>query len=125
MKILTLALAIIWMAIFSGCKDLLLTNHFITYGERGDFYTSTCEMCSAGYYPIGEEKLYQLKTRDGVRASIYIIRKGNFMAVKVLDGVGGILPIESCGDEWCKIYYPCGERGYFVKKDEIEKWQWQ
>ena len=125
MRASVLIFAILSMAILGGCKKYFIYNHFITYGERGDFYTSTCEMRSAGYYPIGEEKLYQLKTRDGVRASIYIIRKGNFMAIKVLDGVGGILPIESCGDEWCKIYYPCGERGYFVKKDEIEKWQWQ
>ena len=31
------------------------------------------------------------------------------------------VPIESCDDKWCKIYYPCGDTEYYVKKDEIEQ----
>ncbi len=32
-----------------------------------------------------------------------------------------VIPIESCDDIWCKIYYPCSDMKYFVKKDEIIK----
>ena len=119
MKILTLILAIIWMAIFRGCKDLLLTNHFITYGNGGG-YASTCETLFSDY-PIGVEKLYELKSRNDLKAPIYIIKDGNFTIADVRKGIFGVVPIESCGDKWCKIYYPCGETEYFVKKDDIVK----
>ena len=119
MKILTLILAIIWMAIFSGCKDLLLTNHFITYGNGGG-YASTCETLFSDY-PIGVEKLYELKSRNDLKAPIYIIKDGNFTIADVRKGIFGVVPIESCGDKWCKIYYPCGQKEYFVKKDDIVK----
>ncbi|ERJ29391.1 hypothetical protein UNSW2_2012 [Campylobacter concisus UNSW2] len=33
------------------------------------------------------------------------------------------LPIETCDDTWCKIYYPCGDTEYFVKKDDIEQYK--
>ncbi|WP_298704445.1 hypothetical protein [uncultured Campylobacter sp.] len=119
MKILTLILAIIWMAIFSGCKDLLLTNHFITYGNGGG-YASTCETLFSDY-PIGVEKLYELKSRNDLKAPIYIIKDGNFTIADVRKGIFGVVPIESCGDKWCKIYYPCSETEYFVKKGDIVK----
>lgn len=119
MRILTLVSAIIWMAIFSGCKDLLLTNHFITYGNGGG-YVSTCETFFSDY-PIGVEKLYELKSRNDLKAPIYIIKDGNFTIVDVRKGIFGVVPIESCGDKWCKIYYPCDETEYFVKKDDIVK----
>ncbi|WP_297941652.1 hypothetical protein [uncultured Campylobacter sp.] len=119
MKILTLILAIIWMAIFRGCKDLLLTNHFITYGNGGG-YASTCETLFSDY-PIGVEKLYELKSRNDLKAPIYIIKDGNFTIADVRKGIFGVVPIESCGDKWCKIYYPCSETEYFIKKGDIVK----
>ena len=119
MRILTLVLVIIWMAIFSGCKDLLLTNHFITYGDGGG-YVSTCETFFSDY-PIGVEKLYELKSRNDLKAPIYIIKDGNFTIVNVRKGIFGVVPIENCNDKWCKIYYPCDETEYFVKKDDIVK----
>ena len=30
-------------------------------------------------------------------------------------------PIQSCEGEWCKIYYPCGDTEYYVKKGEIQR----
>jgi len=32
-----------------------------------------------------------------------------------------VIPIQSCEGKWCKIYYPCGQKEYFVKKDNIVK----
>ena len=119
MRISALALVVFCIAIFSGCKDLLLTNHFITYGNGG-CYVSTCETFFSDY-PIGVEKLYELKSRNDLKAPIYIIKDGNFTIADVRKGIFGVVPIESCGDKWCKIYYPCSETEYFVKKGDIVK----
>ena len=119
MKILTLILAIIWMAIFRGCKDLLLTNHFITYGNGGG-YASTCETLFSDY-PIGVEKLYELKSRNDLKAPIYIIKDGNFTIADVRKGIFGVVPIESCGDKWCKNLLSLQRNGVFYKKGRYSK----
>ena len=117
MRILTLALAIFSIAVFNGCASGV-DNDFIVSTPGG--YASTCETFFSDY-PIGVEKLYELKSRNGLKAPIYIIKDGNFTIVNVRKGIFGVVPIESCGDKWCKIYYPCDETEYFVKKGDIVK----
>ena len=94
MRILTLALAIFSIAVFNGCASGV-DNDFIVSTPGG--YASTCETFFSDY-PIGVEKLYELKL------SILFNFKNS-----------------TCGDKWCKIYYPCDETEYFVKKDDIVK----
>ena len=117
MRILTLALAIFSIAVFNGCASGV-DNDFIVSTPGG--YASTCETFFSDY-PIGVEKLYELKSRNGLKAPIYIIKDGNFTIVNVRKGIFGVVPIESCNDKWCKIYYPCDKTEYFVKKDDIVK----
>ena len=117
MKILILVSAIFSTVVFNGCASGV-DNDFIVSTPGG--YASTCETFFSDY-PIGVEKLYELKSRNGLKAPIYIIKDGNFTIVNVRKGIFGVVPIESCGDKWCKIYYPCDETEYFVKKDDIVK----
>ena len=48
---------------------------------------------------------------------IYILKNGDY---KNVENYGkyefSIVPIETCNGEWCKIYYPCSDTEYFVKK---------
>ena len=118
MKILTLALAIICIAIFSGCMNPI-PNKFLTSNNYG--FISQC----AGIfdfevdYKIDDSKIYAFK--KNVHRTIYIKTEQNFIPTQINAGLAGLVPIESCNDKWCKIYYPCGQKEYFVKKDDIVK----
>ena len=117
MRISALALVVFSIAVFNGCASGV-DNDFIA--STPGAYASTCETFFSDY-PISVEKLYELKSRNDLKAPIYIIKDGNFTIVDVRKGIFGVVPIESCNDKWCKIYYPCGQKEYFVKKDEIVK----
>ena len=119
MNILTLALAIIWMAIFSGCMNPI-PNKFLTSNNYG-FISQCAGIFDFGVdYEIDDSKIYIFK--ENTRHIIYIKTEQNFVPTQIGAGLAGIVPIESCNDKWCKIYYPCGQKEYFVKKDDIEKW---
>ena len=95
-----------------GCSPTIL-GHKITFAkhEDGAFYGECGEK-------IDQKIIYKFK--DAVIRKIFYEDKEEFAYYDEI-----VIPIQSCEGKWCKIYYPCGERGYFVKKDEIEKWQWQ
>ena len=95
-----------------GCSPTIL-GHKITFAKHvdGAFYGECGEK-------IDQKIIYKFK--DGIIRKIFYEDKEEFAYYDEI-----VIPIQSCEGEWCKIYYPCGERGYFVKKDEIEKWQWQ
>ena len=82
MRASVLILVILSMAILGGCKKYFVYNHFITYGERGDFYTSTCEMRSGGNYPIGEEKALSAQNQGWRKGFDIYNKKGKFYGCK-------------------------------------------
>ena len=67
---------------------------------------------------ISNEKLYVPKDEF---LQIFVLKHNEY---KIVDSYEkyyfSVVPIEVCNDEWCKIYYPCGDTEYFVKKDDIE-----
>lgn len=117
MRGLALTLVVFSIAVFNRCASGV-DNDFIV--STPGAYASTCETFFSDY-PISAEKLYELKSRNDLKAPIYIIKDGNFTIAYVRKGIFGVVPIESCGDKWCKIYYPCSETEYFVKKGDIVK----
>ena len=75
-------------------------------------YVSKC-----GFYAhenIDRKKLYVLKDNN---KKVYVFSNNQYLMSN--ENVGILMPIENCNDEWCKIYYPCGDTEYFVKKDDI------
>lgn len=118
MRILALALAIIWMTIFSGCMNPI-PNKFLTSNNYG-FVSQCAGIFDFGAdYEIDDSKIYAFK--KNVHRTIYIKTEQNFIPTQINAGLAGLIPIESCNDKWCKIYYPCYETEYFVKKDDIVK----
>ena len=95
-----------------GCSPTIL-GHKITFAKHvdGTFYGECGEK-------IDQKIIYKFK--DGVIRKIFYEDKEEFAYYDEM-----VIPIQSCKGEWCKIYYPCGQKEYFVKKDDIEKWRWQ
>ena len=119
MRGLALALVVFYIAIFSGCMNPI-PNKFLTSNNYG-FISQCAGIFDFGAdYEIDDSKIYIFK--ENTRHIIYIKTEQNFVPTQIGAGLAGIVPIENCNDKWCKIYYPCDERGYFVKKDDIEKW---
>ena len=118
MRISALALVVFYIAIFSGCMNPI-PNKFLTSSNYG--FISQC----AGIfdfkvdYKIDYSKIYAFK--KNVHRTIYIKTEQNFIPTQINAGLAGLVPIESCNDKWCKIYYPCSETEYFVKKGDIVK----
>ena len=123
-KFVVLSLA--YVALLAGCT---LNNRFFAWGTKSE---SSCGFIfhdyipdDKFYIPRGSEDFLDIYSRSKSQKS----GEYEYKLVETLshyyNKTSTTVPIESCDDKWCKIYYPCGERGYFVKKDEIEKWQWQ
>ncbi|MCZ6160676.1 hypothetical protein [Campylobacter ureolyticus] len=100
-----------------------IENKFLKYNDK--YYMSQCyKECSfCEKYKINSDKIYTMNKENG---SIYVLlNDGKFeKLVNTEEYIGyyQIFPIENCDDVWCKIYYPCSDIEYFVKKDEIIKW---
>ena len=98
----------ICIILFAGCTSI--PSKFVENDDYG--YVSKC-----GFYiheSIDRKNLYLLK--DDSRR-IYIFKDNQYIISS--DQYSIIVPIETCNKEWCKIYYPCSDSKYFVKKDDI------
>ena len=94
--------------IFDGCSSI--PSKFVKTDKYG--YVSKC-----GFFihkNIDKKNLYVLKDDN---RQIYVFSHNQYVAYN--EYVGILIPIEHCNNEWCKIYYPCGDTEYFVKKDDI------
>ncbi|MDU5326680.1 hypothetical protein [Campylobacter ureolyticus] len=100
----------------SGCN---LKNKFLKT-ENNNFVID-CGFFSRNEY-LDDERVYKAK---GKWLSIYERNYlGEYIKVDVFASYSNAklpaVPIESCDDVWCKIYYPCEKNiEYFVKKDDI------
>ena len=106
--------------IISGCVDRF-NNKFLF--EDNNRFLSKCGGEYFNQISINEKTLYRLKEYK----KIYEKQDNDFKIASndlVFIGIAGIVPIQTCDDTWCKIYYPCGDTEYFVKKDDIEKNNW-
>ena len=102
----------------SGCAT---PSRFVSYDRYG--YISKC-----GFYSHEQLKKEKLYIRKNTNAKIYFMQNGKYeilqenqYEINTADIIP--LPIEYCNGEWCKIYYPCGDTEYFVKKDDIEQYK--
>ncbi|MBQ3674200.1 MAG: hypothetical protein II923_01180 [Campylobacter sp.] len=115
-------LLVFCMLFLNSCS---INNKFLDWGKYG--FVSRCNYFSNK--PISDEKIYISKNENYLDIYVYTDYKftDNFYTkIDVFSHHNGklpIVPIENCNDEWCKIYYPCGDTEYFVKKDDIEQYK--
>ena len=108
-------LLVFCMLFLNSCS---INNKFLDWGKYG--FVSRCNYFSNK--PISDEKIYISKNENYLDIYVYTDYKftDNFYTkIDVFSHHNGklpIVPIENCNDEWCKIYYPCGDTEYFVKK---------
>lgn len=102
--------------IISGCVNVF-NNKFLI--EDNNKFLSKCGGKYFNRTIIDEKILYRLKEYKKIYE-----KQDNYFKIASNDlafiGIAGIVPIQTCDDTWCKIYYPCGDTEYFVKKDDIE-----
>ena len=116
---------IICIAIFSGCMAPNLDNKFVystSYGSYG--FASQCQKSFFGKADfIDYEHIYSFNQYN--KSKIYIFKDNKFKITDIFIGrcLFCVVPIETCNGEWCKIYYPCGDTEYFVKKDDIKQYK--
>lgn len=95
--------------LFSGCNA---RNKFLIL-DRG--FKSQC-----GIYfhkKINDKNIYGAKNEF---LQIFILEDNQYKVVDIYQKYNfSVVPIEYCNNEWCKIYYPCDNTQYFVKKDDI------
>ena len=98
----------------NGCAT---PSRFVSYDNYG--YVSKC-----GFYSHEQLKKRKLYIRKNTNVKIYFIQdekyeilQENQYEINTAEIIP--LPIETCDDTWCKIYYPCSDTKYFVKKDDI------
>jgi len=120
-KFVVLSLA--YVALLAGCS---LSNRFFIPGTN--MSRSTCGFIfhdyipdDKFYIPRGSEDFLDIYSRSKSQKS----GEYEYKLVETLshyyNGTSTMVPIESCDDKWCKIYYPCGDTEYYVKKDEIQR----
>jgi len=119
-KFVVLSLA--YVALLAGCS---LNNRFFAWGTKSE---SSCGFIFHDYIP--HDKLYVPRNLEDFldiysRAKSQKSGEYEYKLVETLsqyyNKTSTTVPIESCDDKWCKIYYPCGDTEYYVKKDEIEQ----
>ena len=109
--------------LLSGCMTpVAVNNKFLRH--TGKYHISECykECFFCEKYKINSDKIYTMNDRKN--SNIYALLDGKFVKLVNTEkyiGYFQIFPIESCDDVWCKIYYPCSDMKYFVRKDEIHK----
>ena len=106
--------------VFFGCAYPFNNKFILNYNNK---FLSKCGGKYFGQIAINEKTLYRLKEYK----KIYEKQDNDFKIASndlAFIGIAGIVPIQTCDDTWCKIYYPCGDTEYFVKKDDIEKINW-
>ena len=101
--------------IISGCVNVF-NNKFLI--EDNNKFLSKCGGKYFNRAIIDEKILYRLKENK----KVYVSQDNDFKIASddLSIGISKIIPIQACDNEWCKIYYPCGDTEYFVKKDDIE-----
>ena len=119
-KFVVLSLA--YVALLAGCS---LNNRFFAWGTKSE---SSCGFIFHDSIP--HDKLYVPRNLEDFldiysRAKSQKSGEYEYKLVETLsqyyNKTSTTVPIESCNDKWCKIYYPCGDTEYYVKKDEIEQ----
>ena len=115
-------LSLVYVALLAGCT---LNNHFFAWGTKSE---SSCGFIFHDSIP--HDKLYVPRNLEDF-LDIYSRSKSQksgeyeYKLVETLsqyyNKTSTMVPIESCDDKWCKIYYPCGDTEYYVKRDEIEQ----
>ncbi|MDA3049386.1 hypothetical protein OFO03_04680 [Campylobacter sp. JMF_02 ED1] len=102
--------------VFFGCANPFNNKFLFEYNNR---FLSKCGGKYFSQITINEKTLYKLKEYK----KVYIKQNSDFkIASNDLSfiGIAKIIPIQTCDDIWCKIYYPCGDTEYFVKKGDLE-----
>lgn len=123
---------IICVMMLVGCMAPSLDNKFVFHvGSDKIGFISQCKhsFLSEYFYSkddiIDRKHIYNFIEYDN--GKIYTFKDNQFIMTDVHRHIGMcyfcIIPIEYCNDEWCKIYYPCGDADYFVKKDDIKPYE--
>jgi len=118
---------------FQGCSAIFMSlgnaylarNFFLVGGDlsKHEFFSRCSFVSKDAISPILLHKFKNCDEFVGQCSKFengFYDKFGNALNDTIQDGAQTTLPVESCDKTWCKIYYPCGEMEYFVKKDEIE-----
>ena len=102
--------------IILGCANVF-NNKFLI--ESNNKFLSRCGGEYFNQIVIDEKTLYRLNENK----KVYVKQNNDFKVASndlSFIGISKIIPIQTCDNGWCKIYYPCSDIEYFVRKDDIE-----